>query len=1120
MKLKTLGAMRRRIYQIIERLTNKNARTAINQSSASWNMESRGDPIIPVIRERARRKGAIARDDLEQVLSACGEREWRPYHMTPDPDGGARGYFRMDCSGELSAESESCLAMAREYGMIPLALLPVAAGNDAGVACEGRLLMSDEYLASLVSLHREYGCGYGFLADPLAVITRLLSNPLMIWTNTREKITQEGLTIHGYGCSFHNDRASLLNMIWVYRVAQKLITGNYMDLLSRLGFDCREWTYVKSGDPMWLRPLDGLSDISFTVARDERVYLRDAQITTDLAPELTRRPFLDTILYTDRAGWRKIDRGGDEGAIELDDVLAAVANGEALKNIGLIIDPSDIAWERGAKHARTNTADTPVVRTLPYPYHYYLAICSDIDWSTHSHFTGAVDVICDELGMRYSGSAYLCSRDPKWPSLCGDANTANGMERLDPGNPVLHWAGEGLIDTIHGVAYSYDSLTLGRNVGCSAGEAVIELRPSIDMSGYDGVMIATSSIVDPSRPPRIALLGQSGRKIHMTMNGSYTAGRPRSQHITYHPNETLDEAIKGIVLSNCPDGFVAREITTLYAGEPSVSAMLRLLGSYNLTMPVFTTHGGGSDRKFASLGTAQYCAINDIDTSMAMDNPGSPFYLLPALKSFGARFFNPEGLFSDDALRDIDTLVEPMTTISGERIYAFCRYYSSRDYKLSYGKHNATAQGIAVTLDEIIHRLRRAEPGKGCVVYTHLGHRVGNNITSRLGWNEEVFASLGRVAEYSQGKDRDNTVPYRIWFAPTSAILTYSAVMKGIRSAIRYENGDIHITSWHDPALGHSIPNPTEFGESWLHGVTIAIPENASGRVYVDGTECLYYTTNPPDALSGKSVTIVDAASKRQLIPAVESVALEENADAEPPDLAAENAAEPVVIRVTAGSQTVRHEFEIHELSLRNATHWTFEIFAKNTLDEWELGFTTDSGETFTAGTGSRVQWNARWNGGSSWKRFTFSLDDAAGPARPRGKIVRMLFGARGHAPGHEVLFRDISLIRPQSARRRTPNNRILAGRVYAINDGRPARGIKMRCESEDHRIETTTDSSGKYIFKGLRDNNRYYLALDSNDGSCFISKGNAAYMSCDQWDWDIAVAFDESSGRARNGGA
>jgi len=87
---------------------------------------------------------------------------------------------------------------------------------------------------------------------------------------------------------------------------------------------------------------------------------------------------------------------------------------------------------------------------------------------------------------------------------------------------------------------------------------------------------------------------------------------------------------------------------------------------------------------------------------------------------------------------------------------------------------------------------------------------------------------------------------------------------------------DVWISSWFDVALGHRIPDPERFGTSWLHGVTIYVPDPEQTTVSVDGVPVRYFTRNCADALGGPSITIVDSSTRRPSlhgIPAVENSA-------------------------------------------------------------------------------------------------------------------------------------------------------------------------------------------------------------------------------------------------------
>src|SRR5258708_22857886 len=190
-----------------------------------------------------------------------------------------------------------------------------------------------------------------------------------------------------------------------------------------------------------------------------------------------------------------------------------------------------------------------------------------------------------------------------------------------------------------------------------------------------------------------------------------------------------------------------------FAALQPVQEILDQLAEWHLVPPIFTSHGGGEGvLTQGQLTTANGLAIYPERASQALDSQESPYYVLPRLKWAGVYFYNPlDVIFSPDLVR-INDLLQAKTGQDGTPYYAFSRYFPRFDDAnglspaWSHGKHAATAQAFPAVLRYVVQEMRRTVPGIGCVIYTHLRNRVGNQTSLRLGCTEEMHQSWELLA--------------------------------------------------------------------------------------------------------------------------------------------------------------------------------------------------------------------------------------------------------------------------------------------------------------------------------------------------------------------------------------
>jgi hypothetical protein len=586
--------------------------------------------------------------------------------------------------------------------------------------------------------------------------------------------------------------------------------------------------------------------------------------------------------------------------------------------------------------------------------------------------------------------------------------------------------------------------------------------------------------------------------------------------------------IAGIRISGLNKDDEVAGLETALATGTDIERLMNEISENGFVMPVFTSHGGSDDVRRNGLCVTEGWRKQfpeAIEVARAMDRSGTPYYVLPILKGNGVKFFNPIGAFGTKELCHLSSLLETETMQDGSEIYTFRRFSSRRFEETdmadtwAYNKRTSSVQGLPANLEDVLQRLHWLQPGYGTIIYTHLGHKVGNQISARLGWHEELFAAFGRLAEFVQQRDKDNPVPFRVWFAPASSVLAFAAVMKGLPSVIERDGHVVRITSWFDRNLGHRIPDPAVFGTSWLHGVTIHVPDPGKTEVFVDGIQMDNFTKNPADALGGPSITLVDKSGQIPFVPDVPSSMIHVG-DSNVSRLSVEipDQKEAAILRTSHGEGDGQWMLPIHPLKLRNVTHWGFEVQLLDTSVEWRVGFQTQEGVWFEAGSEPGLRWRVSSPPTGTWHRYTLAFVDGYGlnensresasifSSLIRSKIVAVRISINGSKGGHDFALRDLSVFRPRPCTKIRPNKRILSGMVKMCLSGLPLVGEEIVCHTPEGISIVETDESGVYVFRNLPDNVRVRVELKDKNKMANYIRGNTAHMTSDQWDWDVEV--------------
>ncbi len=864
------------------------------------------------------------------------------------------------------------LATLLESRGLPALWLVEPLGSGLGYCREGRFVADLSALHELAGHIREKRIG--LLARPGLAFAHAVTSPNRLWLDACDAMRAAGFRVEGIGMPFGTDPSSLLSGLWLYRAAGKLRLDGCLRELEGIPLQSFEWLYERL-DPVFCPLLDATE--AFAVCLEPGAtscYVGDFLVSLSLAMHRRLSLEVDGLIHSTPTGWLWIACDGAETLLDTGETVRCLA-ASADKRIAVVIDVAHLATE-----PREASGFSPA-RTLPWPFDYWLALASDVDWTTHEHLERQAEELCDRLGLPFSTSAYLLSHSRLWPAW----TPRDGAEE----NLLARWCAEGVLDTVHGLVHSFDPVTIARNLYVTA-----PTRVMLDAARRDdsGVLIE---------------LGNAGNDLLLeweTASGGFEPARLVAVHrdteggsvclVVRFGSATRPRALR---LAPLTTPVRVERILALYAGTEEFTRACEALGATDAGPLLFTAHGGGAEvNSWGQLRSSYGLTIYPEHRSFALDRPASPFSALPALRAAGIRFFNPLDLLFHHATDPIDRLVEPRMAQDGEMFYVFRRYLHSdppeRGASLAwtFAKHAATAQALPAVLAELLRRLQRAERGHGAIVYTHLGNRVGDELVPRLGWTEELHAGLAVATEHYHMRDRERQRPFRLWITTPASALAYAALMRGISNHVEVHGSIVRIHSWHDDSLGHAIPDVTRFGGAWLHGLTVYVDDPAAARILVDNMDYPDYTANPLDETGRLSVTLVDSRRAIGLVPA-----------GDPMRLNCEDTSSPVEARVRVTPQ-----------SLRNITHWRFEARATGS-PLWSIGFETSASLAFLAGTEPGVAWRLKASSDCEM-RYVLPLFDCAEPHRPAGRVEALRIRV---ATCGSLEVRSIDLLRPLPGR-------------------------------------------------------------------------------------------------------
>jgi hypothetical protein len=171
----------------------------------------------------------------------------------------------------------------------------------------------------------------------------------------------------------------------------------------------------------------------------------------------------------------------------------------------------------------------------------------------------------------------------------------------------------------------------------------------------------------------------------------------------------------------------------------------------------------------------------------------------------------------------------------------------------------------------------------------------------------------------------------------------------------------------------------------------------------------------------------------------------------------------------------------------------------------WRIVLETANGDRFSAGPEAGLEWSLNPIANSELGVcYTLALDGAAGARRPTGRVVGLCIEVLPAVSGVFEL-EEALVLRPQPARRRNPNRRLLGGRV-CLASGAPAAGCGIELKFAAGIQRTRTDADGRYLFRNLPDDLSADLSVPGRADSAFFMRGNKVVLPADRLDYDICL--------------
>lgn len=1057
----------------------------------------------------------LTRTDLDKLMSALVRSYVRPVSLLGD---GRQGVgIRVDFGAGLTRNSMLLLEYMENLDLPHLVALSLLRAGDLCVFSEGRARIDPE----LETLLRTFGkcsarevCCLNELSDALQLT---LGDPWLALEGIAEQLGQIGVRLTGYATPIDDSPVTQLNLMLLHGGYFRWVPDAVFDAFGVHSNDLQE---IAGKRRILTRDYDFVDDIDIS-HEPTPIAVWNGRLgrNIDRRFKIATKRSLAWILHSDWHGWSV--EGPDETSfrpVRTEDLLdwfrGVVGSGVGL----IVIESSHVSMGDDAMSCPEGGAVGPKLRQLPYPFHHFLAMNSDIDWSTRAQHAAMFERLNCELGLPISSSFYLRSSSAHWIAA----------ERVPPapecGNHVLgELAGSGAIDTLHGIQSSINVVTFERS-------DLNEWRPAPKSQPIyiEGLLVTSRTGLREAE----VLIKRDAATDVVKLSPCRASTTPDDRGFFYAyfpvPGELCFEISKSATCSLRVRGHQGMpDIVQIAANDldpQRVAADIRAVAREHVRPLVFTSHGGGANvLALGNIHSPEVAAVDPQSASHDVDSECSPYGLVQDLMDLGVRFFNPVGMTGSSELVSIDKLTLPVILKNGMDGIFFSRFLSTRHEALgfpptwSHGKTVAHGAALGFQVADIIQRLHWLPLAHGGVLYTHFGHNIGNQVCNRLAWTEETHAAFDRLARYYHPDFEESVPAFRLWVAPASSILLYSWVAKRASDFIQVDGSSVRVGSWYDEALKMEVPGIARNGTKLLSSITVYVESAENAEASVDGEAILSFTRNPADESGRESITFVDDSGPLSLL-AEPNVNGLHQAGCEATFFRQGRQWTDEVVEIRAMDDFAEIEVEIFPVPLVGATCWTFEM--STSAKHAEVGFRDARGALYVGSScqGPGVVWPIGDLGGGVWRRFTFSLAGRRPHADgPPEKSINVLF-LRMHSGrgGSTTKLRRVALLRPQPGLAALGEERIVAGRVDA-----PLRFNLSNCmvvlENGNDRRTASLASSGWYRFYDLTPGVVFNCYLDVGGVRYTSVRGRAVITSCDQWDWDFRIPgrFHEAPIRA-----
>ncbi len=991
---------------------------------------------------------------------------------------------RIDLTHGLSRSGIELVNACRETGLAPwVAISPFAAG-DMTVHSQGQTAIDPRLwplLKVLAGPERKL-----LLLNELAdAFSQSQADPWALYVELERQFSANGLTATGWATALTRPTcANQLGLLMLHAGVWEHADEPLINAFGLLGVEMLRPTFWKrpGHEPLHRWPdHDRISRLRIEPSEQDEHQRCGFRPTAAPPWRITAATHYGATLVSDTAGWRYVDAEGQEQIADepLDTIVQRLSEANAAR---VVLDPHLFAQD-------TRNAPRPAageVRPLPFPFTHALSFSSDIDWSTPPQAQAAFARLNEELGLPVAGSFVLHQHDDPWVAATDPPHRGAAL------GDVAQLNARGAFDTLHAWSMTIQQLGLSRTAcgawQCRTGDATI--RPAAVIIRHRNQVMPASVVIHigDTEYPASRLPDGPGAPGDHTFT-CYVL--PRTIRKTTHAS-----SIRIATPTDADDTIDAVELIDLDPDE--LRACIGQARADHIRPLVFTSHGGGRS------GTMQIGNLHVGEMAPQphdLDQAASPFHLLPDLLRWGVRFLSPIGSASTQQLTPIANLVKPMTLRDGATVGVFARWLSRRVAALGFtprwvfGKNAANTAALPFQINDFLQRSAWCPTGCAAALYTHLGHRIGNQLQPRLGWDEPTHQTLERLADHYH-PDADAR-SQRIWVGPTASLVLFAHVSQQVAEHITLDGAHAAIEPWQDEVLSRR-DQPLQLSTRLLHGLTLYHPDPKTATLSIGGRHTDSYTRNSPDATGAASITIVDDTAVRRL--AFRGQVLRQEASGGRIEVDEEG------LTVLTGAADGEAIAWLYPVALDAATHWSFRADRPGE-SPFGIALRDQRGQWYEASTDASAhrQWLLEPAiGDRHVLSFQARSPHPMGPPQRAVTAVRLRWRQAGDGASIRVYGMALHRHRPDLGP--TDEPALLVGRVRCPAPLDLSSAI-VRCVSSTGRFAAEVTTDGHFVVRDLPRDQRVEVRLVIHGAEHISKRGRTAIMTCDQTDWDFALA-------------